>query len=119
MEDMEDFYLWEEAEMVPVLERSRRDRRDFFEELSNEEFFSTTRFTKEGAVILSERLQGRLQGESQRGHPLTPLAQVIFFHIILTETMMINHRCVLHLPYWQGTTTKGLVEYLVAFLLPP
>ena len=100
MEDMEDFYLWEEAEMVPVLERRRRDRRDFFEELSNEEFFSTTRFTKEGAVILSERLQGRLQGESQRGHPLTPLAQVIFFHIILTETMMINHRCVLHLPYW-------------------
>ena len=72
---MEEYFLLEEAEMIPVLQRRRRVCRDFLEELSNEDFFSITRFTKDGATLLASRLEGQLQG-NERGRPLTPLHQV-------------------------------------------
>ena len=75
--NMEDYSLWEEARMYPVLERRRRVRHDFFDELSNQEFFETTRFTKEGAIMLTNRLHGRLHRDNDRGCPLAPLAQVL------------------------------------------
>ena len=58
---MEEYFLLEEAEMIPVLQRRRRVCRDFLEELSNEDFFSITRFTKDGATLLASRLEGQLQ----------------------------------------------------------
>ena len=71
---MEEYDFLEEIDMIPVLRRRERARVAFTDTLSNEEFFSTTRFTKEGAQQLTARLEGQLQYRDERG--LTPLNQV-------------------------------------------
>ena len=69
---MEEYLLREELDMYPFLDRRGRERRNFVDELTNEEFFSTTRFTKEGARRLTDLLEPQLLSETQRGE--TPLS---------------------------------------------
>ena len=71
---MEEYDYLEELDRVPVLRRRRRNHASFMDILSNEEFFSTTRFTKEGAQQLTAMLEEHLDYEDPRG--LTPLNQV-------------------------------------------
>ena len=71
---MEEYDYLEELDRVPVLRRRRRNHASFMDILSNEEFFSTTRFTMEGAQQLTAMLEEHLDHEDPRG--LTPLNQV-------------------------------------------
>ena len=48
-----------------------------FMDLVDREFVETTRFTKERVEYMTERLDPYLSTQTQRGHPLTPLSQVI------------------------------------------
>ena len=83
MEYMEDLYLTEEAEMVPVRQSRRRVRRDIFD-LPDFDFYRTTRFTKDGVRDLTARLEHHLVHADGRGVPITPLHQV-HKHTVLTK----------------------------------
>ena len=72
---MEDYYLMEEAMMVPERTSRRRFRNNFFQ-LPNFDFYRTTRFTKDGVRDLTARLEPHLDHETGQGVPLTPLHQV-------------------------------------------
>ena len=73
---MEDYYLMEEAMMVPVRTARRRIRNDFFQ-LPDSDFYRTTRFTKDGVRdLLTARLEPHLVHANDRGMPITPLHQV-------------------------------------------
>ena len=88
---MEEYLLREELEMYPFLDRRGRARRNLFDELTNEEFFSTTRFTKEGARRLTNLLEPHLSSETQRGKPLSPLEQVMIMQgFLLINLLMLN-----------------------------
>ena len=56
--------------------RIRRVRRNLFEELNDQEFMALTRFTKDCARRLAERLYAHLRSE-ERGEPVSPADQVI------------------------------------------
>ena len=64
---MEEYDYLEELDRVPVLRRRRRNHASFIDILSNEEFFSTTRLTKEGAQQLTAMLEEHLDYEDPRG----------------------------------------------------
>ena len=88
---MEEYLLCEELEMYPFLDRRGTARWNFFDELTNEEFFSTTRFTKEGARRLTNLLEPHLSSETQRGKPLSPLEQVMIMQgFLLINLLMLN-----------------------------
>ena len=73
---MDDVFIIEEAMMVPVVHRRFKSRRDFME-FSDKEFYELTRFTKEGATWVTDRLDNYLSSENNRGCPITPLMQVL------------------------------------------
>ena len=73
---MDDVFIIEEAMMVPVVHRRLKSRRDFME-FSDKEFYEITRFTKEGATWVTDRLDNYLSSENNRGCPITPLTQVL------------------------------------------
>ena len=85
---MDDVVIIEEAMMVPVVHRRFKSRRDFME-FSDKEFYELTRFTKEGATWVTDRLDNYLSSENNRGCPITPLTQVlnavyaVFFYIFI------------------------------------
>ena len=84
---MEDIFFVEEMEMIPELPRRIPIRNDFFN-LSDFEFYRTTRFTKGGVRDLTARLEPLLAHENGRGNPITPLHQVSnlgSFRIIYTS----------------------------------
>ena len=61
---MDDVFIIEEAMMVPVVHRRFKSRRDFME-FSDKEFYELTRFTKEGATWVTDRLDNYLSSENR------------------------------------------------------